>query len=202
MFDRIVSETILALLFVSLLLPLAQAEDDLITAPLDELLPSREDIPSEWEMGGFSNVTLEEPGFVEGKTVWYFKDFGGSSAMDLDFYVYRFSDGNSAKTYHDKEVDEIESEGGYTEVIILDAFAVVYDWGVGEQAVSWGVESNVAFKVEIWNNYEPEDPTDELIAFTDLEKTIVPEFPLLLIPPLFMITTLLVAVLRGRKRAV
>jgi len=201
MFCRIISETMLVLLFVGLLLPLAKAEDDLITAPLDELLPSREDIPSEWETGGLSNATLDEPGFVEGKTVWYFKDFGGSSAMDVDFYVYRFSDMNNATTYYDKEVDEIKSDGGYTEVEIPDAFAVVYDWGIGEQAVSWGVESNVVFKVEIWNNYESEDPADELITFTTLEKTIIPEFPSFLILPLFMTTTLLVAVLYRRKHS-
>jgi len=115
--------TIFMLLLVGVLFPLAKAEEQLITAPLDELLPSREDIPSEWWTGSSSSKTLNEPGFVEGKMVSYYKEFGEWSEMDVEFCVYRFSDANSAKTYCDKKVNNLKSEGGYTEVAIPRALA-------------------------------------------------------------------------------
>jgi len=183
---------------LGLLLPLTKAEE-LITAPLDELLPSREDIPTQWRTGSSSNITIAEPGFIEGKTVNYNKIFSGDSIMNLRFSVYRFSNVTSAEAYCNKEIEEIKSEGGYTEVIIPEVFAVVMDYGVVDEALSWGVISNIVFTVNVLNTYYLENPTDELITFTNLEKSIIPEFPSFIILPLFMVATLLAVILYRRK---
>jgi len=195
-FVRMVTIIVLMLTAASFL-PLAKAED-LITAPLDELLPSRDDIPSEWWTGGSWNVTLSESGFVEGKAVGYYKEFGEYSEMDVDFCVYRFSNVSSAEAYCDKEINQIKSGGGYTEISILGAFAVVYDYGTEEEGMSWGVINNIVYKVEVYNDYILEDPTDELVSFTNLEMDIIPEFPSFLILPLFMTATLIAVIVYRR----
>lgn len=79
---------------------------------------------------------MAEPGFVEGKTVNYNKIFSGDSIMNLRFSVYRFSNVTSAEAYCNEEIDEIKSEGGYTEVTMPEVFAVVVDYGVAEEALS------------------------------------------------------------------
>lgn len=197
--SRIVCEMMLAALLVGCILPLAEAED-LISKSLDELLPAREDIPTEWWTGGSSNKTLTEAGFVEGKSAFYYKDFGEFSAMEVTFFVYRFSNASTAEAYCNKEINKIKSEGGYTEVSIAGVFAVLYDWGTEEDGISWGVISNIVFKVNVYNDYIFEDPTDELIEFTNLEISIIPELPSFLILPLFMMATLLAAIVYKRRK--
>jgi hypothetical protein len=197
---RGISTAVAFLLIVGILFPTVKA-DDLITAPLDELLPSREDIPTQWHTGSSSNITMEEPGFVEGKTVNYYKIYVADDLMNLHFSVYRFSNITSAEAYCNREIDKIEAEGGYTEVPIPEVFAVVVDYGVFEKAISWGVMSNIVFTVNVLNTYSLENPTDELVYFTNLEKDTVPEGASFLILPLFMLATLLAIIIYRRKHA-
>ena len=212
--NRTASEILVLLVLLGLLLPLVKAEE-LITNPLDELLPPRIYNPGhdptnplqepEWYYGNSWSEILNEPGFVEGRAVQYYKRFFEHSDMSVEFYVYRFSNVSSAEAYCGREINQIKSEGGYTEVSISGAFAVVYDYDTQEIGVSWGVINNIVFKVGVYTESIVEDPTDQLVSFTILERghiletAIIPEFPSLIILPLFMMATLFAIIVSRRK---
>ncbi len=213
-FNRTVSGIMVLLVLFGSLSPLVKAEE-LITNPLDEMLPPRIDNPGhdptnplqepEWYYGNSWSETLSEPGFVEGRAVGYYKRFFAHSDMSVEFYVYRFSNVSSAEAYCSREINQIKSEGGYTEVSISGAFAVVYDYGTQEIGVSWGVINNIVFKVGVYTDHIVEDPTDQLVDFTLLERErileigIIPEFPSFIILPIFMMATLLAIIISRRK---
>ena len=227
-FSRIVTGILVLLVLLGLLSPLAKAEELFVS--LEGLLPSKNDDPvaypvlrePEWYYGSSWGENLSAPGFVEGRGVGYYKRFFAHSDMSVEFYVYLFLNVSSAEAYCGREVDQIKSEGGHTEVSIADAFAVVYDYGTREIGVSWGVISNVVFKVAVYTANIVEDPTDQLVSFTVLEHArilelgvfpeapsstnpdspagIIPEFPSLIVLPLLIVATLLVAVIISRRK--
>jgi hypothetical protein len=131
--------------------------------------------------------------------------------MSVEFYVYLFSNVSNAEAYCNKEINQAKLNGGYAEVPISDAFAVVYNYGTQEIGVSWGVISNVVFKVAVYTANIVEDPTDRLVSFTFLEQArileksgtqgSVPEFPSLIIIPLFMLAMLIAVKIGGRTHA-
>lgn len=215
-FGRLVSGVMVFLMLLGSLFPLVSAED-LISNPLDELLPPIIYNPGhdptyplqepEWYYGTSWNVTVNEPGFLEGKAEGFYKRFYAYSDMSVEFYVYRFSNASSAEAYCNKEINQIKSEGGYTEVPISDAFAVVYDYDTQEIGISWGVIYNIVFKVGVYTGQIVEDPTDQLVSFTILEHgnildiaIIIPEFPSWIFLPLFMVATLPVIIINRRKQ--
>jgi hypothetical protein len=230
-FIRAVSGVVVLLVLIGLLSPLVKA-GELITS-LDGLLPSKSDDPIAypvlqepfWYFGSSWSENLSEPGFVEGRGVGYYKRFYAHSDMSVEFYVYRFSNVSSAEAYCSREINRTRSEGGYAEVLISGAFAVVYDYVTREIGVSWGAISNIVFKVEVYTANIVEDPTDQLVSFTVLEharilenvvrpespssitpepqsspSSITPEFPSSIILPLFMMATLLVAIIFQRRK--
>jgi hypothetical protein len=241
-FIRAVSGVVVLLVLIGLLSPLVKA-GELITS-LDGLLPSKSDDPIAypvlqepfWYFGSSWSENLSEPGFVEGRGVGYYKRFYAHSDMSVEFYVYRFSNVSGSEAYCSREINRTRSEGGYTEVLISGAFAVVYDYVTREIGVSWGAISNIVFKVEVYTANIVEDPTDQLVSFTVLEharilenvvrpeppssitpepssspssitpepssspSSAIPEFPSSIILPLFMMATLLVAIIIRRGK--
>jgi hypothetical protein len=215
-FSRSVSGLMVLSVLLGSLLPLVSAED-WISNPVDELLPPIIYNPGhdptyplqepEWYYGTSWSLVINEPGFVEGKAEGFYKRFYAYSDMSVEFYVYRFSNVSSAEAYCSKEINQIKSEGGYTEVPISNAFAVVYDYDTQEIGISWGVIYNIVFKVGVYTAQIVEDPTDQLVSFTILEHgnildvaTIIPEFPSWVFLPLFMVATLSVIIINRRKQ--
>ena len=176
-FSRIVTGILVLLVLLGLLSPLAKAEELFVS--LEGLLPSKNDDPvaypvlrePEWYYGSSWGENLSAPGFVEGRGVGYYKRFFAHSDMSVEFYVYLFSNVSSAEAYCNREINQTKSKGGYTEVSIANAFAVVYDYGTQEIGVSWGVISNVVFKVAVYTANIVEDPTNQLVSFAVLEHT-------------------------------
>ena len=228
---RAVSEVLVLLALIGSLSPLVKA-GDLITS-IEGLLPSKSDDPIVypvlqepfWYFANSWSENLDETGFVEGEGVGYYKRFYMHSDMSVEFYVYRFSNVTSAEAYYTREINRTKLEGGYTEVLVPGAFAVVYDYDTQEIGVSLGIIRNVIFKVAVFTANIVEDPTDQLVDFTLLEQarildkvvspeppssvtpepqpspsSSIPEFSFSFILPLFMIVTLLVAVVISRRK--
>jgi hypothetical protein len=174
-FVRAVSMVLVLLALTGLLSPLVKAEE-LVTS-LDGLLPSKSDDPVVypvlqepfWYFANSWSENLNETGFVEGRGVGYYKRFYAHSDMSVEFYAYRFSNVSSAEAYCNREINRTKFEGGYTEVLISGAFAVVYDYDTQEIGVSLGIIRNVVFKVAVYTANIVEDPTDQLVNFTVLE---------------------------------
>lgn len=208
---RIIFGAAFSLLLISSFLSSAKAEE-LITTPLEELLPP-EDLsysPYEWEFGAIVNSTLREPGFVEGRKATYNQRLFQVAEKFVYFFVYRFIDGDSAKTYHDNQVDALKSQGLYTaELAIPGAFAVLYEYELEQEAISLGYVSNIVFKIYYYNDFRkgfwvfPSDSLRhaevDLRFFTNLQTSIIPEFPTFILFPLFMIATLLAVIVYKRK---
>lgn len=146
---------------------------ELITRPLDDLLPSRDDVATEWLGGDSSGVTSDANGFLEGRSTYYHKRIGSTHSGGRDYFyfttlfVYRFSDVLSAEAYFDSEVNRMISEGGYQDVAIPDVFAATYDYGTADEGFSWGHRQNLVFGVYVYNNAVFE-ADKELIEFTNL----------------------------------
>jgi hypothetical protein len=231
MFFRTVSGAMVFLVLLGLMMPVIKAA---VFLDLEDLLPSKnDDIPSHpvlqepyWYYGISWSENLSAPGFLEGRGVEYYKRNNAHSDMSVEFSVYLFSNVSDAEAYCDSVVNQTESEGGYTEVLISDVFAVVYDYGTQEIGMSWGVISNVVFKVVVYTANIVEDPTDQLVSLTDLERTrilsfdmdpgvpsgtppdappdsppvTVPEFPSIIVVPLLIVMTLFVTVIISRTK--
>jgi len=212
MLSRSLAGVLLVLVLTGLMLPLATAEGLFVS--LDGLLPSKNDDPAtypvlqepQWYYANSWDENLIEPGFLEGRAVGYYKRYFAHSDMSVEFYVYLFSNVSSAEAYYSKEVDHIRSEGGYTEVSIANACAVIYDYGTQQIGVSWGAISNLVFKVAVYTANIVEDPTDQLVSFTFLERSRIleksqgtgtipeiPEFPSISVIVLLMIAAIATA---------
>ena len=206
-------------LLILLTLPLPSARAEGLILSLDGLLPSKSDDPASypvlqeprWYFGSSWSENLVETGFVEGRAVEYYQRYFAHSDMSVEFYVYLFSNISNAETYCNKEVNLTKSNGGYTEVPIPNVFAVVYNYGTQEIGTSWGIAYNVVFKVSVITANIVEDPTERLVMFTDLERTrildksglsdSVPEFPSLIIVPLFLLATLITVKIKMKTHA-
>ena len=176
-FSKIVTGIIVLLVLLGLLSPLAKGEE--LFVGIEGLLPSKNDDPvaypvlqePRWYPGSSWSESLDEPGFVEGRAVGYYQRFYEHSDMSVEFYVYLFSNVSSAEAYCNREINQTKSKGGYNEVSIPDAFAVVYNYGTQEIGVSWDVIKNIVFKVEVYTANIVEDPTTQLVNFIVLEQT-------------------------------
>jgi len=149
-----------------------QTMQKLITKSLDEMFPTRNDISTEWFTGSSEPLKLEEEGFIEGKRVSYYKTLSDITyaGIDVDFYVRRFSDSNSARIFYEKIINKIKSEGGFKEMHITDCFAFTTDMGREESAESICLKNNIVYGVYVYNDYIWENPDDELKDFTNLLK--------------------------------
>jgi hypothetical protein len=211
---RVVYETLLLLLVLIVLLPIVHAQE-VITNPLDELLPPIIYNPGhdptyplqepEWYYGNSWTETLNESEFLEGKAIQFYKRFFAYSDMSVEFYVYKFSNTSSAEIYCNRKIDQIKSNEDYLNVSMSGAFAVTYDYGTQETGISWGFVKNIVFSVRVYTINIIEDPTDQLVDFTLLEReqilkaNIIPEFPSSTMVLLILITgTLILAIYRKR----
>ncbi|TRZ47975.1 MAG: hypothetical protein D4S01_11245 [Dehalococcoidia bacterium] len=172
------------------------------TSALDELLPSREDIPDQFRTVEYQDETLDEDDFIEGRSVTYSRSFESQVILSLQFTVYEFEDSESAKAYIDKIVDEIVTNDGYreqlgyTEVEIPSAFAIIEE-DRAETGNSWSAANDIVMNLEVYNNWD-EDTEELLTTYTQLELSIIPEFPSWIILPLFIIATLSVILIKKK----
>jgi hypothetical protein len=167
------------------------------SSELDELLPSREDIPGQFRNVNYKNEILNENGFLEGRSNSYDRTFDGYVILSLRFKVYKFTNSQTATAYLNKKINEIEQQDNYLEVEIPSAFAFIDEDGLAETGNSWSVHDNLVFNVEVYNDWD-EDTEDMLITYTLLELDIIPEFPVWIISPLFLITTFLAIIIKKK----
>lgn len=206
-FSMPLSGILVSFVLASLLFSSVKADGPILS--LDGMLPSKSDDPAtypvlqepDWYFGISWSEHLNESGFLDGRAVEYYQRFRAHSDMSVEFYVYLFSNVSNAQAYCNNTINQTKSNGGYTEVPIPDVFAVVYNYVTQEIGISYGVVSNVVFEVAVYTANIVEDPTDRLVTFTSLERTrileksnlnTIPEFPSIIILPLFVLATLII----------
>jgi len=118
----------------------------LITESVDQMLPTRAEIPTEFTIDETKNLILNVSGFESGKMVSTSKLEGTTGMIFVDYSVYKFSTAEDAKSYYDNKINEIKQEGGYTEIRISGCFTYKVDMGFeGESGESFCMKDNVVY---------------------------------------------------------
>lgn len=128
-----------------------QVTQTLITKSLAEMLPTRADIPTEFVISGAGeDATLNAAGFESGGGISTNKLEGTGGMIFVDYYVYKFSTSDYAKSYYDSRIDEIKQAGGYKEINIASCFAYKEDYGFyGENGESICLKNNVVYGADV-----------------------------------------------------
>lgn len=106
----------------------ANASTKIITRSLSDLLPTRQDIGTEWRIGSTSNSTeglVGVKGFVETLQQTYSKSDGGNNLV-TQVGLDKFDSSTNAKSFYDDKVSKIKSEGGYKEYEVNSINAECY----------------------------------------------------------------------------
>ena len=125
----------------------------LITKSLSDMLPTRNDIPTEFTFDETEDVTIDVNGFESGKRLSISKIVGQvvSGIIYISFDAYRFSTIDDAEAYYNSIVNEVKSAGGYTELSVSVApaskcFAYKQDYGFQARfGISNCVKRNIVF---------------------------------------------------------
>ena len=130
-----------------------------ITKSVSEMLPSRQDIPTEFKMDAPSNFTPSQmpDGFDSGIKTSATKIVGstGTGIIVADFNIIKFKSNEQARNYHNSDTNRIRNEGGYTDISLsvssgAECFSFTEDYGYqGRFATSDCVKDNLAYQVII-----------------------------------------------------
>lgn len=125
------------------------AKQVLVTKSSGDMLPTRDDIPTEFYMKQPEDFTENATGFISGKYLGTYKttDYG-SSAITVGYSVYKFDSEESAKAYAVNLIDGIKEKGGYTKISAGNCFSYKYDYGIyGESGETICLYKNIVFTI-------------------------------------------------------
>jgi hypothetical protein len=160
---------------------------ELITKSPSEMLPTANELPTEFSIGEIEDITKESPvlktrnavGFESGKglSIDKYKIVGSSfyDAVLVQFGIYKFSSTNHADSFFDTVVDEVKSEGGYTKLSFSTPHAGCFTWKIDHGfEVKFGESicqrKNVIFwtSVTMQNTYkQPDDYVKDMANIVD-----------------------------------
>ncbi len=146
------------------------------TKSLIQMMPTRDQIPTEFKMEKAEPYNLSSEGFEEAIHLLVYKIVGslGTGVVQADFYVRKFSSPQSARANHFKEVNRIKNEGGYSEYSIrvpsgAECFAFLEDYGfVSKFATAKCISENIDYEVLVTADQTIEKPEKYL---KDMIKT-------------------------------
>jgi len=129
--------------------PTSQATT-IIEKSADQLLPTREELPTEWRISGKSNISLNATGFLEGVEFVIAKTemLGVARAI---IRIYKFNTTISADEYYMDKITQIRAEGGYKEIsggLNVKSYGTFVEAITGEFSRVYFVKHNIY--VEIW----------------------------------------------------
>lgn len=118
-------------------------DGSLITKSPNEMLPLSSELPTEYTIGEKKDITKEseiivsknaQEGFDSGKTLlisqYKVGTYTVTDYIEVTFGIYKFDNPNYASNFKNKVMNEIKSEGGYTELSISsECFAWKQDYG-------------------------------------------------------------------------
>ncbi len=165
-------------------------EVSLISKSPDEMLPTPSELPTEYSIGEKEDITKESQiitsknvreGFDSGKRFdisQYEIGMGGYSVTDyieITFGIYKFDNQNYASDFQGIIINEIKSEGGYSELSVAsdaECFAWKQDYGYsgGRFGESICYRANVVFwtSISIVNSFkQPDSYLNEMTEIVD-----------------------------------
>lgn len=131
--------------------------DTLITKSLDDMFPSRGEIPTEFTIDSLQDLDIKvipsSVGLESAKLMAISKLEGTYGLIGVNIDIYKFSSIENAKLYYDTFVNGVKQEGGYTEINMpttkATCFGYELDYGIQAKFVT-GVcrNKNIFFMVE------------------------------------------------------
>jgi len=121
----------------------------LVTRPVVELLPLREDLSTEWIIGTVTAESLNITGFTEGAKLTLSKTTG-LEGEGITIRIYKFTTSDPASEYYDSVLSDLKAEGGYREVstgLGTGSYGTFIESMMGERTVIYVVKANVFFEV-------------------------------------------------------
>lgn len=158
----------------------SSASTALATKSPAEMMPSRDDLSTEWAFPGdiesknatdIESKAVNATGFEAGavRTIRKQQDVGAT------VLIYRFDSVNSANSYYQGLINAKKNKGGYKELSTRDVKAACYagnqQFSQGDKEFIYCTKSNVVFHIEAIFPYSS-DYSDDLIA---LAKIIPPK---------------------------
>lgn len=144
-------------------------EMTLITKSLNDILPVRSDIATEFTIGKTKDVNLTATGFESGKELSATKMENSVGFIVVNYAVYKFSAIDYAKLYYNSIVDKTKETGGYSEISIYRCFAYRKDYGLqANLGTSICQKNNIVYSVQVTSKYSSESVDDRLRDATNL----------------------------------
>ncbi len=135
----------------------------IIIKSVDDMLPTRSEIPTEFTLDGKNDVNLTVSAFESGKVLSTSKLAGSIGMVFVNYNLYKFSDMESSNAYYQSEVDRIKNLGGYTEIgnpISSKCFTFKEDQGFQARfATNLCIEKNIVFEIGVTSSNTIESPT-------------------------------------------
>ncbi|OLB92583.1 MAG: hypothetical protein AUH25_00220 [Thaumarchaeota archaeon 13_1_40CM_38_12] len=113
------------------------------TKPIEELLPTRDDIGTEWIIK--NPVTQSGNGTdYKDKVNQEFTKSGGGISTILAVNIYSYDSSSGAQQRYDSKVTSLKSQGGYKEISGLDSgcYGTIEDFAVSERITVYCVKNN------------------------------------------------------------
>jgi len=135
------------------LIEMAMKSNEPFTGELTELLPTRDDIGTEWQYPTNQAVYNDagdpsnKVGFIEYSYRGHIKG-GGFDTSYLDLYIYRFDSQENASKFYNDFVEEWKSKGGYEEwspIVIPadDCYGRFVKGLMASKATAYCIEKNI-----------------------------------------------------------
>ena len=129
----------------------------LITKYTEDMLPTGENIPTEFTMGQIGNKSKDN---VESSDIFFSKWIGSSGEVEIGFNAYKYDSVENARIAYDEAVKRIKDRRGYTELkseVNAECFAYKIDEGFDDKSgENICMKKNVMFTtyVTLWDTYE------------------------------------------------
>ena len=136
-----------------------------IDKPLTEILPTREDIGTEWIMSDAVDLQNERKGFIEGTTQTFTKTSGGFNTIET-INIERFDSLENAHQIYSEKNSLIKQAGGYEEISTGSVSATCYGFKKeGLYSNSGAIicyKNNIYFVIQGYGDFDVEDDTKDM----------------------------------------
>lgn len=127
----------------------------IIEKSLDELLPTREELPTEWVIGEKSKISSTAAGFLEGVELRIGKRemLGGVGATIV---IYKFNTTINADEYYMDTIKQLRARGGYKEMstrLNVKSYGTFIETLFGELSRVYFIKHNIYCEIRVGGTY-------------------------------------------------
>jgi hypothetical protein len=127
----------------------------IVTKSVGELLPTREELPTEWIFSRKTNISINATGFLEGVELVTAKQelLGGAGAT---IRIYKFNTTGDAEKYYMNMLTILREKGGYKEIstnLRAKAYGTFIEAAIAEVSTIYFVKYNIYCEIRVRGAY-------------------------------------------------